>query len=196
MEQHMQELLTPNTVFVSPIGSRLYNLHDECSDYDYISVELIPRGKHSLIGDLDVKRTSLVNMMKTVQEKVSHTVLEAVFSQQKLLGEQAHYLPMLEGLRFPAVSMLKTFRRVAEETVLFARPEKEFKRLRLALYLASCVEQSFISPTGYYNPTVSDEKRLELTESAESLMPLSREDRIAVVMTEFERIAAERYDRM
>lgn len=197
MHYRTEDLLTSDTIFVSPFGSRLYNLHEEDSDYDFISVELSKKSRHSVVDGLDIKRVSMYRLLKESKDKASHTVLEALYSQQKVLGPKSEYLPMLEGMRFPFLRMAKAFQGVAKDAMTNNKPEKDLKRIRLGLYLIfHCLAGASKHPSNYYNPTVSDKVRKELTELAKELLPYTTEERVKFAISAVENVVLNRYKNM
>ena len=164
-DERIAALMTDDTVFITPTGSRLYNLANEHSDFDYLQVRDDGRksNAHSVVGELDVRVFSPQSLLDLATKKPSHTTAEAFFSPLKSYGSAAdRWIPMLAAFRPAALATAANFKRTAIGSLQTG--DKEFKRLRFALYLAWAAWE--LRAKGFYNPQLTDEHAAELTESA------------------------------
>ena len=183
--EHLASLMTDDTVFITPTGSRLYNLADEHSDFDYLQVRDDGRrsNSHSVVGELDVRVFSPQSLLDLATRKPSHTTAEAFFSPLKSYGPAAaRWMPMLAAFRPAALATAANFKRTAIGSLQTG--DKEFKRLRFALYLAWAARE--LRTKGFYNPQLTDEHAAELTESARRFQLLySPEERADALAARF-----------
>src|SRR5699024_156527 len=185
MKHHMREMMTDDTVFITPVGSRLYGLENENSDYDYLQVfGSRRRNSQSLHDEFDVRKFSWVGLYEMLLKKPTHTGLEALYSPFKMYGPAADtYTPFLSAYRPSIPQMLNAFVSTALGT-LNVKDENKFKRFRLGLLLAHNFNNAKMNG-GFYNPHLEADEASRLTEYAEELFEQPEEDRPALVRAEF-----------
>jgi len=161
-----EDYLSETSIFVTPVGSRLYGLANEHSDYDFLSVELSPSGrklsKQTLSGDSDLRRVDFRTFWQAIHVKPGNLYLEALYSRQKVQGAHwREFRDLFEGFRPSANLVRQTFHKTAAGTLY----EDVYKRTRLGFYLASRWNALYWSGGESYDPTLTGEER----EAVESL---------------------------
>lgn len=185
-ERHMTELMTDDTVFITPVGSRLYGLENADSDYDYFVIrdKDMRRNKHSVQEEFDVRTFSAIGLHEMLMRKPTHTGLEALYSPLRVLGPRAStWMPFLDGIRPGLPALRHTFLSAALGT-LTVKDEAKFKRFRLGLMLAD----KYIEATksgGLYNPRLSPLEADDLHARAEALFGDSLEARRDTLLASF-----------
>lgn len=183
---HIAELMNENTVFITPVGSRLYGLETPASDYDYFVIEDRPmrKNKHSVSDEYDVRLFSPINLHEMLMRKPTHTGLDAIYSPFRVLGPKGEkWMPFIDGFRPGLPALRRTFLSAAIGT-LDVKDEAKFKRFRLGLHLANLYNEAARNG-GLYNPHLEPEAAAALTAQAEELFEHSRDDRKAILLKAF-----------
>ena len=130
-------------------GSRLYNLNNEDSDYDYFEVYFEKgRSRQKVKDGLDLTKTSYSRFLMYAEKGVPQ-YLEAMFSQKATVNHidfiTEHWMPNMANTRPVYVRTIHNFWDAGD-----------FKRkrhaIRLSLNLRSLMED------GRFNPTLTDEQ--------------------------------------
>ena len=184
--EHLASLMTDDTVFITPTGSRLYNLANEHSDFDYLQV--LDDGRksnaHSVVGELDVRAFSPQSFLDLAARKPSYITAEVIFSPLKSYGPAAdRWMPMFAAFHQASLATAANFKRIAIDALQTG--DKEFKRLRFALYLDWAARE--LRAKGFYNPQLTNEHAAELTENTRRFQlrysPEERADAIAALFS-------------
>lgn len=185
-ERHIAELMTDDTVFITPVGSRLYGLENAESDYDYFIIRdnEMKKNTHSVQEKYDIRVYSAISLHEMLMRKPTHTALEALYSPQRVLGSCADkWMPLLDGIRPGLPQLRRTFLSTAIGT-LDVKDSVKFKRFRMGLMLAD----KYVEATkngGRYNPQLSPDEAANLTARAEDLFAGSDEDRRRIILAKF-----------
>lgn len=166
------------TLLLTPSGSRLYNLHHEESDYDYLRVVeddefskitgiATSKDKHNIIQKVIGDKDNLVISFDTFTNLCNQghiQSLEALFSQQVSIDKLKAYrdqwvVSIWDG------QALNTYRRTINNMMF----SKKFKERRHAARLAMNLEQLF-STNGMFNPTL-DKHQVEKANKIATLPP-------------------------
>lgn len=185
-ERHMAALMTNDTVFITPVGSRLYGLNNADSDYDYFVIrdKDMSRNKHSVQDEFDVRTFSAIGLHEMLMRKPTHTGLEALYSPLRVLGPRAEkWLPFLDGIRPGLPALRHTFLSAALGT-LTVKDDVKFKRFRLGLMLADKYTEA-TQNDGRYNPRLSPREAAHLHARAEALFGDSLEARKEILRASF-----------
>lgn len=178
----LQSYLSEDTIFITPTGSRLYGLETPESDYDFTVVSSGKRISTADVTDhLDIRRVDFITLSKGLRDKPGGVYLEAIYSQEKILGPRAplhmgyldRFVPALPALR---ASMFKMASAVLHEDL--------YKRVRFAVYLASRWNQWYWSGQQYYDPRLTAAEREAVELIAQRLHPLGYEERRAIFSSE------------
>lgn len=186
MERHIASMMDDSTVFITPIGSRLYGLENADSDYDYLKVtnRLVRKNTHSVHDEFDIRVFSWFSLFEMLMKKPTHTGYEALMSHSKAFGPMAaQYMPLLNSYRPGMSALLKTFISASLGT-LTVKDEDKFKRFRLGLLLAKNFNEA-CENEGRYNPTLTSHEARELTARAEELFMLPEDERPDIIREAF-----------
>lgn len=183
--RHIDELMTEDTVFISPVGSRLYGLENADSDYDYFVIRdcHMNKSRHTISDDYDLRIFTPILMHEMLMRKPTHTALEALYSPLRVMGPRASlWMPFLDGFRPSFPELRRTFISTALGT-LSVKDEAKFKRFRLGLYLAQKYWEARDND-GYYNPRLAAAEAATLTARAEELFALPEDARRDILLAE------------
>lgn len=186
MERHIESMMDDSTVFITPIGSRLYRLENANSDYDYLKVtsRIVRKNTHSVHDEFDIRVFSWFSLFEMLMKKPTHTGYEALMSPIKAYGPMAdQYMPFLNSYRPGMSALLKTFISAALGT-LAVKDEDKFKRFRLGLLLAENFNEA-CENEGRYNPSLNDREASELTARAEALFARPEDERPGIIREAF-----------
>lgn len=186
MKRHIESMMDETTIFITPIGSRLYGLENAESDYDYLKVttRLVRKNTHSVRDEFDIRVFSWFSLFEMLMKKPTHTGYEALMSPAKVYGPMAdQYMPFLNSYRPGMSALLKTFISAALGT-LTVKDEDKFKRFRLGLLLAKNFNEA-CENEGRYNPTLTSREAAELTARAEELFARPEDDRPDIIREAF-----------
>lgn len=184
-EAHIADLMTDDTVFITPVGSRLYGLENSDSDYDYFVVRdcAMSKSRHTISDDYDLRIFSPVLMHEMLMRKPTHTALEALYSPLRVMGLRAPlWMPFLDGFRPSLPELRRTFISTAIGT-LGVKDDAKFKRFRLGLYLAQKYWEARDND-GYYNPRLTPDAAAALTARAEELFTFPEDTRRDLLLAE------------
>lgn len=194
-----EDYLSETSIFVTPVGSRLYGLANEHSDYDFLSVELPRLGrklsKQTISGDADVRRVDFRTFWQAIHVKPGNLYLEALYSRKKVLGSHwEEFGELLESFRPSANLVRQTFHKTAVGTLY----EDSYKRTRLGFYLASRWNALYWSGGESYDPQLTSEEREAVEKLAQEATTLgSMEERRELLDSQFflaQHLARERYN--
>jgi len=175
----LRQFVAEDTIFVTPTGSRLYGLENAESDYDF--TVLSAGGRISTVNHsekIDIRRVDFQTYAKGLRDKPGGVFLESLYSQKKILGPMAPaYLPYLNNFVPRATGLQANMLKMAVAAVR----KEPYKRVRLALVLASRWNQWYWEGRGRYNPTLSSSERESIEVLADQLFELSPDQREAAL---------------
>ena len=175
-----RDFITEDTIFITPMGSRLYGTDNAQSDYDFLILTTGENGKRinssKVTEELDMRRVDYNTLITALNTKPGNHYLESLYSNKKILGPRAaDYMPALENF-IPAADKL---RNTLFKTAIGALHEDKYKRIRFAMYLASRWNQWYWSGQRKFNPTLNSAELEAITELADKLFPLDYDARRA-----------------
>lgn len=173
-----RDFITEDTIFVTPMGSRLYGTDNAQSDYDFLILTTGENGKRinssKVTEELDMRRVDYNTLITALNTKPGNHYLESIYSNKKILGPRAaDYMPTLEAF-IPAADLL---RNMLFKTAIGTLHEDKYKRIRFAMYLASRWNQWYWSGQQKFNPTLNSAELQAITELADMLFPLDYDAR-------------------
>lgn len=186
IQRHIDEMMTDDTVFITPVGSRLYGLEKPDSDYDYFIIRdrKMRKSTHSIKDEYDLRIFNPILFYEMLMRKPTHTGLEALYSPLREFGPAAaKWMPFLDAFRPGLPALRQTFLSASIGT-LNVRDDVKFKRFRLGLHLADSYAYAY-AHDGYYNPRLSPARAAELTARAERLFNASEEERYQTLLDAF-----------
>lgn len=179
-EPDPREFITEDTIFVTPMGSRLYGTDNADSDYDFLILSTGENGKRinssKVTQELDMRKVDYETMMTALITRPGNHYLESIYSNKKILGPRADdYLPILDSF-IPAANLLRT---TLLKTAIGALHEEKYKRIRFSAYLASRWNQWYWSGQQKFNPTLNSDELNSINGMADQLFPMSYPERKA-----------------
>lgn len=161
-QQEKQPRLYGDIVFATRHGSRLYGFQTESSDEDWFVVTTShrPRPEHVVKGTLDLVQIGLQTFLDYASSG-SHQSVEALFSPQKLWGDE-QYRSYIEGMRITDEAAFRKYRRTIK-----AFSFGDFKRRRHAVRLANNL--SDLRRYGRFNPELTQREAAFAGTLAENL---------------------------
>lgn len=142
-----------NTLFLTPIGSRLYGSDHPGSDYDYYRVlkndpnrhpgSKLPRANQAVVGDQDNVVLSFAAFVAAA-DRAAPQALEAMFSAEAMIDHIADYR---QGYHASMVEMRSVYSRTARAFSFSPDVKRRFHALRIVHNLNEALETN-----GRFNP--------------------------------------------
>lgn len=171
-----------DTLFVSPIGSRLYGLENKNSDYDYVAIkDSTDRISFQKVSDVvDIKIMDVMELIEQYRKGINVNQLDIVYSRMKQVKPEwmQKWQPFFNGLRPDMRILRENLHRNARNNMR----SDLFKRVRLGVYLASRWNYIYNYGVENYNPNLSANEKVAINMIAKNIFSKeSVDERLAII---------------